>query len=575
MPRFLSSRNWSGLPFNVPRVCLAAGCGLLLLPSTAASQAPEPQLYWGDTHLHTSYSIDAYNYGNVIVDPDAAYRFAKGLPVLHPSLDNRVRLSRPLDFLVVADHAIAFGLGAPVEVEDDDERLEAAWPLYVDAADRHNAPGEFTALIGWEWTPTDPANLHRVVFTPAGADAARGFLPFSSSQSLRPEDLWQFLESTSQELGIDFVSVPHNPNLSAGLMFDLVDSDGRPITAEYARTRMRWEPVVEIVQFKGASETHPALSPNDEFANYEIYEALLRGGIATPDPGSYVRTALLRGLEIERDTGENPYKFGFQGATDSHTGLASAEEDNFFGAYAVDTLPAAGSEPITEFWDSVGWDLAAQGLTGAWATQNTREGIVTAFKRKEVYATTGPRITVRVFGGFDFAPLHAGMRDLARIGYELGVPMGGDLANAVESAKVTLLIQAVKDPLGANLDRVQVVKGWLDNDGVARERIYDAAWSPGRSPGSDGALPAVGNTVDTARASYTNAIGSAQLATVWEDPDFDPDQRAFYYVRVLDIPTPRHSTYDAVALGSDPGADGSWETAIQERAYSSPIWYTP
>ena len=551
-------------------VCVSASAG----PVTGQ----ERNLYWGDTHVHTSYSGDAYGWGTT-TDPEMAYRFAKGLPVVHPGLGSRVRLHRPLDFLAVADHS-PVGAGAPVEGDrNTPEFQEAAWSLYVDAAERNNDPGTFTALIGWEWTSMPGgANLHRVVFTPTDAETAKRFLPLSSRDSPRPEDLWSWLEDTSDRLGIDFVAIPHNSNVSMGLMFDMVDSDGRPISAEYARTRMRWEPLAEVLQVKGTSETHPMFSPEDEFANFELYPYRLLGGPALIDPGAFLRTALLRGLQIEQGVGVNPYKLGFQGATDSHTGLSDPDEDIFTGRSPMQAGPAGGLTPAPPVGgrerDGVGWDSAAQGITGAWSTANTREALTAAFKRKEVYATSGPRMRLRVFGGFEFKAEDANTRDIAAVGYGGGVPMGGDLAQAPNDAPVSLLIHAVKDPTGANLDRVQVIKGWLDDDGETHERVYDVAWA-GRRTAANGKVPAIGSTVDVARATYDNSIGSAELATVWVDPDFDADERAFYYVRVLEIPTPRYSTYDAVALGLDPEQATDRPTAIQERAFSSPIWYTP
>ncbi len=553
---------------------LLASLTLAVCASARPVTGQERNLYWGDTHVHTSYSSDAYGFGNVTADPETAYRFAKGLPVVHPGLGSRVRLDRPLDFLAVADHS-PFGAGAPIEGDrNTPEFQEAAWSLYVDAAERNNNPGTFTAIIGWEWTSTpNRANLHRVVFTPANAETAKKFLPLSARDSPRPEDLWSWLEDTSDRLGIDFVAIPHNSNLSTGLMFDMVDSEGRPISAEYARTRMRWEPLAEVLQMKGTSETHPFLSPEDEFANFEIYPFLLLGGPAVIDPGPFVRTALLRGLQIEQGVGVNPYKLGLQGATDSHTGLSDTDEDMHAGYVAIISGPAGGLEPAPR-GRGVGWDGAAQGITGAWSTANTRQALTAAFKRKEVYATSGPRIQLRVFGGFEFEAGDANARDVAAVGYGGGVPMGGDLAQAPNDTPVSLLIHAVKDPAGANLDRVQVIKEWLEDDGETHERVYDVAWA-GRRTAANGKVPAIGSTVDVARATYDNSIGTAELATVWVDPDFDADERAFYYVRVLEIPTPRFSTYDAVALGLNPEQATDRPAAIQERAYSSPIWYTP
>ncbi len=572
----ISMTPWKG--------CLLASLTLVACASARPVAGQESNLYWGDTHLHTSYSLDAYRWGNVSAGPETAYRLAKGLPVTHPTLLNRVRLDRALDFLVVADHSgPGFGRGAPVEGQrNTPEFQQAVWSLYVDAAERHNDPGTFTTLVGWEWTSMTPENLHRVVFTPADGETAKRFLPASpQSTGARPEDLWNWLETTGDRLGIDFVAIPHNSNLSLGLMFDMVDSEGRPISAEYARTRMRWEPVVEVLQIKGTSETHPLLSPLDEFANFEIYETLLRSGVVDTDPvaGSYARTALLRGLDIEDRVGVNPYKFGLQAGTDSHTSLSTADEDNFWGKTVLDSSPEGGAtqtpSPFGGNWDVVGWDYAAQGLTGAWASENTREALTAAFKRKEVYATSGPRIQLRMFGGFEFEADDASARDIAAVGYGGGVPMGGDLGQAPNGSPVSLLIHAVKDPIGANLDRVQVIKGWLDEDGDTNERVYDVEWAGDRRRDVNGRVPAIGSTVDVERLTYDNAIGSAELSTVWVDPDFDPDERAFYYVRVLEIPTLRHSTYDAVALGQDPAEATARASVIQERALSSPIWYTP
>jgi len=597
------------------RLLLLFSTLVICLPS-AASQTHETTLLWGDTHLHSSYSVDAYSTGNFSVDPEAAYRFAMGLPVLHPLTKMRIRIDRPLDFLVVADHAEMLQLQVRLEKHDPDllasptgQRLlkileqdrygvfpeimkmnqegkgkemmqdiytpkirRNAWITQVDIAERYNQPGRFSTLIGWEWSSAPNwANLHRVIFTPSSGDIAKKFIPFSNYDSERPEDLWAWLEKTSAETGAEFVAIPHNSNMSNGMMFDMVDSDGRPISAEYARTRMRWEPVIEVTQVKGTSETHPALSLTDEFAGFEIRNKLLIGTEEKISPHSYARTALLQGLEIENNTGVNPYKFGLIGSTDDHTGLVSVDEANFYGKLAVDSLP---EQRVNDKVIFPAWEMSASGLAAVWATENTRSAIAAAFKRKEVYATTGPRITLRVFGGYSFRPSQARVRNIAAVGYKNGVPMGGDLSTAPRGKAPSFLIHAAKDPQGANLDRIQVVKGWLDGSGVKHEHVYDAAWSGERSIGTDGKLQAVGNTVDIHSASYTNTIGTAQLATVWIDPDFEPNVRAFYYIRVLEIPTPRHQVYDAVALNIDP-ATIKQPTTIQERAYSSPIWYTP
>jgi len=594
----------------------------LLLLLVAHGGYAQTELFWGDTHLHTSHSTDAYASTNQLADPDVAYRYAKGQPVLHPTLGNRVIIPRPLDFLVVADHSDYLGL--QVYLQKDDPRLTGAangrrlqemmrenpgsifrtifganpefsaeelmatyrpimeqpWLDEIAAAEKHNEPGRFTAFAGWEWSAhADNRNLHRVVFSPASAEQLQQFFPYSNLDSTRPEDLWRWLEDTSSNIGADFIAIPHNSNMSTGLMFDLVDSDGRPITARYARTRARWEPVVEITQAKGTSEVHPALSPNDEFAEFEIYRRLFFRQEPTPQAVDYVRSALQRGLLIQEDTGVNPYKFGVIGSSDIHTGLATLDENNFMGAVARDTLPsyrqsAPRNRPPEESASPLSaWELSASGLAGVWAEENTREAISAAFSRKEVYATSGPRIALRVFGGFNFEPEHAQANDLAATGYSLGVPMGSDLT-ASEGQSPTLLIHATRDTRGANLDRIQVIKGWLDDEGNAREQIYNVAWSGNRALDNAGNLPAVGDTTNPATASYENTIGAPQLATVWQDPDFDPEVIAFYYVRVLEIPTPRHQVYDAVALGMD-AAETEQPLAIQERAWSSPISYTP
>jgi Protein of unknown function (DUF3604) len=570
---------------------ITALCGAALATAAAPGSA-QTQLLWGDTHLHTAHSVDAYSNGTYATDPDTAYRFAKGLPVLHTTARTRIRIDRPLDFLVVADHAEMMELqlqlkkgeprllGTPSgqrlaellkadprrvfqevvrigdkpaesalvkELESPAQR-RATWAAIADAADKHNQPGRFTALIGWEWSSAPGGlNLHRVIFTPADAATAKRFIPFSYYDSLRPEDLWAWLDRTQRETGAEFMAIPHNSNLSDGLMFDTVDSAGRPLTAEYARTRLRWEPVMEVTQVKGTSEVHPALSPQDRQAGFEIRNQLLAGAPAKPAEGSYARSALLRGLALEQGLGVNPYKFGMIGSTDSHTGLSSAEEFNFHGKLAGDMLPEQRVKPAATFR---AWDMSASGMAAVWATDNTRQAITEAFRRKEVYATSGTRIALRVFGGFHFTAADARLRDIASRGYRGGVPMGGDLTHAPKGRAPTLLIHAVRDPLSKGLDSLQVVKGWLAADGSRRERIYDATQAD------------------------AGGEGATQLATVWRDPDFDPAQRAFYYVRVLERPTPRHQTYDAQALGIDPATLG-YPLTIQERAWSSPVWYTP
>jgi hypothetical protein len=447
------------------------------------------------------------------------------------------------------------------------------WDDQVDAAERYNEPGRFTAMIGWEWSSTPGAlNLHRVVFTNAGGTTAKKFLPFNSYLSQRPEDLWSFFEETKARTGADFIAMPHNSNLSGGLMFDTVDSAGNPFTAAYASRRAMWEPVVEITQYKGTSETHPALAPTDEFAGFEIRDKLLTGTPSKADPRAYVRSALGRGLQEEARIGANPYRFGLIGASDSHSGFSSVQEKDFLGKFGEDLLPGerlAGGSSLS----FPAWEMSAGGLAGVWADANTRQSIFDAFRRREVFATSGPRISLRLFAGYGFAPGAEDRRDFAEHGYRRGVPMGGVLSPARSGAAPQLLIRAVKDPREANLDRVQVVKGWLDASGTLREKIYDVAWSPERRMGPNG-LPAVRNTVDLRTGRYANSVGAPELTALWRDPDFDPRRSSYYYVRVLQIPTPRHSLFDALALGIDPARTGAPAT-IQERAWSSPVWYRP
>jgi hypothetical protein len=592
--------------------------------SISCAASAQTQLYWGDLHLHTNYSLDAYGVGNTYVTPDQAYRFARGIPIYHRTLDTKVQIDRALDFLAVTDHSD--NLGVDVQVVSGDPLLQqteaghlmiqaakdkpwtglqgftranptltsamqqvttldlrqSAWQKEIEAADKNNIPGTFTTFMAWEWTAMiDGKNLHRNVISSANPEQASQFYPYGAGQfysldgidSNRPEALWAYLDTTSTRVGVDFIAIPHNSNLSGGLMFDVVDSDGRPFDAQYARTRMRWESLVEITQTKGTSEVLPELATTDEFAEYEIRRKLLIGAPTPPNAADYVRTALMRGLSFNNALGANPYKLGFVGGTDNHIGMSSVEENNFLGKIASDAklsdhLPR--QRPVI----FPAWEMSASGLTAIWAEENTRASLFAAMKRKEVYGTTGTRIALRLFGGFAFTASDANAKDIAAVGYKKGVPMGSDITAAPKGKAPMLLIHAAKDPAGANLDRVQVVKGWLDENKVAQQNVYDVAWSGSRKPGVDGKVPEVGNTVDVSTAKYSNDIGAAQLATVWIDPDFKRDQAAFYYVRVLEIPTPRQSLYDAIALGIDVSVT-KYPATLQERAYSSPIWYTP
>ncbi|MGI9570680.1 MAG: DUF3604 domain-containing protein, partial [Desulfobulbia bacterium] len=461
---------------------------------------------------------------------------------------------------------------------------KSTWNYMGDTAEAFNNPGNFTAFIGYEWTSTPQGNnLHRVVVFRDGADKATRVVPFSSFDSADPEDLWKYLADYETKTGGRAMAIPHNANLSNGLMYDTKRLNGKRLTEEYARTRIRFEPLHEMTQMKGDSETHPKLSPDDEFADFERMDTSnLTGEAAMTDemfPGSYARSALKRGFELEKTLGVNPYKQGFVGSTDSHTSLATAGESNYFGK-------ASMVEPGPERWEHVliqsqvddsltsyAADTSASGLAAVWAVDNTREAIFDAMERRETYATTGPRIGIRVFGGWDFDADDVYRNDFAAFGYANGVPMGADLSAAPRGSSPKFVVRTLRDPDGANLDRVQMVKGWMDKAGNIFEKVYDIALSDGRKVGQDGKAPAVGNTVDVANASFTNTIGDAVLFAHWTDPDFDAEEHAFYYVRVIEIPTPRWTAFDAKVFGVNMPDDMPME--LQERAYTSPIWYTP
>jgi len=589
-------------------------------------------VYFGDTHLHTSYSADAGMAG-AIVGPEEAYRFARGEEVKSNS-GLPAKLARPLDFLVVADHAENLGL-APMIAESDPALLKSewgkkvhdlaksgtiegqgaafnmwiaamqelkdpfkgqeetmgrpAWKRITAAAEKYNEPGRFTALIGFEWTSgPDGNNLHRNVIFRDGKDKADQIIPLSYYDTGDPEDLWAWMAAYEKKTGGKMLAIPHNGNLSNGLMFDDVTlTTKKPLDRDYAERRMRWEPIYETTQPKGDGETHPALSRNDEFANFERWDKGSFGPVLkTPDmlPREYTREAFKRGLAYEAKLGVNPFKFGLIGSTDMHTGLVTTTEDNFFGKVAV-LEPSAdpirfdevivGRVPADRARSNqhLARETSASGLAAVWARDNTREALWDAMARKEVYATTGTRLVVRVFGGFDFTAQDLERSDFAEQGYKRGVPMGGDLKSASAGKAPTFLVRAMRDADGANIDRIQVIKGWLDASGKTQEKIYDVAWSGDRNPGANGKLPPVGNTVNVKEASYTNAIGAPYLTAYWKDPSFDPKLRAFYYVRVLEIPTPRWTTYDAKVFGVKLPTDVP--ASIQDRAYTSPIWYTP
>lgn len=583
--------------------------------------------FFGDTHLHTSFSMDAGAFGARLTPRDG-YRLAKGEELIS-STGQAVRLARPLDFLVVADHSdnmgffpdlfggkpelladplgrkwydmirsgnggeaaidiiTSFGAGkfkGPILYSPDSSQYRSAWRETINAAEEANEPGRFTAFIGFEWTSnTGGNNLHRNVIFRDDAQRASQVVPFTvlPPGSDNPRDLWKWMAAYEEKTGGDVLAIAHNGNLSNGIMFPMIEP-GRnvPIDREYAEIRTEWERLYEVTQIKGDGETHPFLSPNDEFANFERWdEGNLDLTVAkTPDmlEFEYARSALKNGLKLEKEVGINPYKFGMIGSTDAHTGLTAVEEDNFFGK-ASNSEPSADrtSHPFVKQGDRVimGWEQAASGYAAVWATENTREALFDAMQRRETYATTGPRMLVRFFGGFDFVAADADTRSPATAGYTKGVPMGGDIGPAPAGKAPTFLVAALKDPLGANLDRYQIVKGWMDTAGELHERVYDVAWSDDRKPGGDGKLPAVGNTVDVANATWTNTIGAAELVSVWSDPDFDPAEHAFYYGRVIEIPTPRWTAYDAKYFGVSMPPEVPM--TMQERAYTSPIWYTP
>ncbi|MYE80473.1 MAG: DUF3604 domain-containing protein [Gammaproteobacteria bacterium] len=593
---------------NAARGWLVTGA----LAATMTAGAAE-HVYFGDLHLHTRYSNDAWTGGETRT-PDDSYRFAKGEPLEHVG-GTKIQLNTPLDFLGVSDHAEMLGafhsLAEPGHPDAESavarqaasaepdmlrqalmdwarsmrhidpnpvlfNRAQEAdvWGKIVATADRHYAPGEFTTFAAFEWTSSMPdfGNLHRVVVFEGTDDLPH---PYSRVDSIHPEDLWSYLEAQRMR-GVDAIAIPHNSNVSNGHMFALTDSFGEPLNAHYAARRTRNEPMLEVSQHKGTSETHPALSPNDEFAGFELYTRLLSSlaGERYSEPrGSYVREAYLNGIALQARSGFNPFRFGLSGGSDYHSGVSAIEEDNLSaasGPFRDGTPEQRMARPAS------GMVTGASGLTAAWADENTREAIFAAFRRSETYGTTGTRIRVRFFGGWDFEPSLVEAGDRTARAYAGGVPMGGVLRGDTSgdgdpSGAPTLAVWAAKDARGGNLDRLQIVKGSL-REGVAEERIFDVALGGENRRTAEGVRP-VGNTVDLATATYDNTIGAATLAAVWEDPEFDPTSPAFYYVRVLEIPTPRWTLYDSVATGI-PLPEGVPAT-LQERAFTSPIWYLP
>ncbi len=579
--------------------------------------------YFGDLHVHTSWSFDAFIY-NVRTTPDDAYRFGKGDSIAHYTAGS-VQLQRPLDFMAVSDHSEYMGImkqmidpESPLanlelakEIRNEDRAtsmgafakigqtiarnepmpelvkkdiIQHTWQRLVAAANKHNEPGKFTTFPAYEWTssPIGPnsneklvyaANMHRNVIYKSEKVSD---VPFSSFNSQNPEDLWAWMDKERSK-GIELLAIPHNGNMSDGLMYDLQTADKKPFTKEYAEARTRNEPINEVVQIKGQSMAHPVLAPNDEFADFELFAFTFSTSIPPPSQpeGSYVRNALQNGLALEKEIGENPFKFGLIGSSDGHNSSGAVEENNYFGKFG-----SLDGDPKSRI---VGDDkkflrakfMSAAGLAGVWAEENTRDAIFEALERKETFATSGPRIQVRFFAGWNYDENAFSGNEWVKNAYEKGIPMGSDLPNppsSVVDSPPSFLVWAVKDAEGANLDRVQVVKGWIDSDGKTHEKIFDVVWSDERQLDASGKLPAVGNTVNAKDASYTNDIGAVTLQSVWQDPEFDASQSAVYYLRVLEIPTPRWSTYDAKTMGIAPPNDVA--KTIQERAWSSPIWYT-
>ncbi len=588
-------------------------------------------VYWGDSHLHTSLSLDAGLFGNILGHEDA-YRFARGEEITS-STGVQAKIGRPLDWLVIADHSDMLGIAADIQkgtpnilanpkgkewhegfkkggkaageaafdliqnfaqmtlpetlVSDyspGSKVYDNLWYDIIDTAERFNDPGKFTALIGYEWTSVPKGfNMHRNVIFRDNGDRARQVIPLTTQPPVgttNPLDLYKWLADYEKKTGGRVFAISHNGNLSNGWMFPTeITYAGGKVDKNYVELRAKWEPLYEVTQIKGDGEAHPVLSPNDEFADYETWDVgnLDISELKKDDmlQREYAREALKNGLKLEKKFGTNPYKFGLVGATDSHTSLSTAEEDNFFGkSPSVEPSKTRVSHPFIKSKLGVipGDMLVASGYQGVWAKENTRTALWDAMARKETYATTGPRMIVRFFGGWDYNKDDLRSRQPAFRGYEKGVPMGGDLKQAPKGKKAPkFMVYALRDPVGANLDRIQIVKGWMDKKGETHEKVYDVSWSGDRKPNKKGKLPSVGNTVDLEAANWTNTIGASELATVWTDPDFKASENAFYYARVIEIPTPRWIVYDKVRLGAELPKGAT--LTHQERAYTSPIWY--
>ncbi len=587
------------------------------LPQTTAPTAPQPnperQAFFGETHVHTSWSFDAFIFGNHVTGPADAYKYAKGETIKHP-LGYDIKITTPLDWMGVTDHSEYVGTvrlanepgsflsklpiaqklvvhdaadvqriylwlgtamieGKPVKELVVPEIAGTVWKENNQFADQANEPGKFTAFCSYEWTSTpDYRNLHRNVFFRDCAKVPE--MPFSSIDSSHPEDLWSWMDA-QRKAGNELLAISHNANLSDGHMYPIdVDSKGRPIDAAWAASRDRNERLVEIKQIKGQSETHPLLSPNDEFANYEIMSYLLGNPEGRFDHivGSFARQALKDGLTMQDTKGYNPYHFGIVGGSDSHNTAVPYRQDNFFGGHASLDGTIEGRMSGHLF---AGLDVRLEnpaGVTGVWAEENTRASLFDGMQRKETFGTSGPHHTLRFFGGWEYPGDLVSQPDWVKAAYAGGVPMGADLPPARSKAP-TFAVWAVKDPTSGNLDRIQIVKGWTKS-GQSFEKIFDVVWAGDRKPDRwTGKLPPIGSTVDVENATYTNTIGAVELKTVWTDPEFDPTLHAFYYARMLEIPTPRWTTIQAHELGIAP--PDVVAATVQERAWSSPIWYTP
>ncbi|HEB27245.1 MAG TPA: DUF3604 domain-containing protein [Porticoccus sp.] len=575
--------------------------------------------FFGDTHIHTNLSLDAGAFGNRL-GLDAAYEFARGDQVTSTT-GISAQLSRPLDFVVIADHSDGMGIfpdllnnrgsimntaegkrwsqwlkeGKTTELavdiisnfsqgtlsykSNDPAMMTPVWKSIVDAADKYNQPGVFTALIGYEWTSLVKGNnLHRVVIFKDDGDKAIQQLPFTNEDSSDPELLWENLAAYEKLTGGKVLAIPHNGNLSNGMMFMEETLSGDAFNEDYVKRRIQWEPLYEVTQIKGDGEAHPFLSPDDEFADFENWDRanLDFSQLKTDDmlEYEYGRSALKLGLKIKQSLGTNPYKFGMIGSTDSHTSLATADDNNFFGkASSVEPSPTRSIKPFVKSKNGTiyNWETVSSGYAAVWAHENTRESLWDAMRRKETYATTGSRMTVRFFGGWVFSANDLN-GDLVAAGYQKGVPMGGDLTKPSNAAP-SFIVAAIQDPEGGSLDRIQIIKGWLGQDGKLAEKVYDVVWSGDRKKAENGKVPLIANTVSLEDGSWDNTTGSAQLNAVWVDPDFDPSLEAFYYVRVIEIPTPRWTLYDKIRYGIE--LDENIPLINTERAYTSPIWYSP